>query len=540
MIDNYDKYSDILHEQFLEPFEELYKQSSKKTRAKLLLHANNIYRRWHYATLLESTPFTPANIIELLNHEYAKGADFSPSIALRTPKKYTGITLNYKKYSYHSHPVADDLRAILLACKPTIDFNNIDVLPNETLAKLSKLVHMHDSFYVLFLIGLILELELLVKVPSLHTVSYQPAKAAADFIALSDKQIFDKVLETTLKIATYSLNDYLPIEIQRFSENDLLNMLKKAANIEELFASLLNFFDIGFEDIPNIQDLGNDMANFTEKDMMNFAILSSTHFFGSMLDKFLLTPLGYYLKVIRPFYIIPFSFENEVFALFNDIDYELYQEDMDDRDIEVLFYAPCSFFYLTQLGLDCLKLAPSPEIFLTIGDERFNFAHVAPFFEHSLFSEIKEARAMVAKEFEPDICVYSLRVKHGNNHNIWLNIDVSDTTNLHRLYLELTNFFDIDRNAKYAFSLTEQESPFTAYSSPNQPKMPINAEKTPLGDLELDTEQTIFLYIQERLPTKKIIRHKWLLEVRDIHSGKLGISYPNVTRLCKALQVQTP
>jgi len=537
-LDNdYKKYCDMLNEQFVEPFNEFYKNADEKMRKQIQPYVNNIYRRWNYSAFIENAYLTPASVNEMLNHEFNREPSLLPTVTLQEQPQFANFKFDYTSYSLQNHPIIADLLTVFELCQPIINLKNIEQVPNEVLSPMAQVVHINDSFYVLFLLNLLVELDLLIKLPSIHTENYQPKKDVSDFFDSPD--IFEIIVDTTVKMAARSLNALFPIEnITVFSEEYLYKSIKYVANTDDFFLTLFEFFGINPSDLPVLDAFPNNLDGVSEKFLFDLSIISGTYILGMMLDKFLFTPFGYYLRIIRPFYTRPFIFEEDVAEVLKNFELNNMSEKLgaDGDGLEMAFYAPCSCFHLTDLGIEYFQVERDENNYLDIGGQSFNFSNIAPLFEFAMFSQVRTAKIPQRQMFEPEICVYSLKVQYSKDSQLWLNIDVSDTTDLHTLFAELSHYFDFNINAKYVFSLTEKESPFTGYFSPNQPQMPKSAAKHNLADLDVDDGQTIFLYIQQVLPSKKIIKYKWLLEVESIHSGKYNVAYPEVTKLCKALQ----
>ena len=523
--DQYGKYADFINQKFSNMFDSTIKSGGKPERVKLLYALANIYRRWYYSSLLENTYITPANLFEALAREYGHPSDLTPIVTTRTPVNYTGLTYSYQQYNKSQHPVVADLRTFVDLCRPNIVLGELDQMSEETAFEISKHLHMNDPCYAMYLLSISLELGLLVKIPSIHANHAQPIRGIEKHLSIPDKVMFDKIVKCTITYASRSLSELIPLPVPLFDQEYLVGILKEPIETDAIFQRLYDTIGVDIEDL-----IGLDI--FEEMDMLDMAVISGTYLLGIVLDKFFLTPFGHYLKLIRPVYMLPFDFENEI-SIFLDAHIE-------DDDLGIAFYAPCSCYYLTEMGLEYFDMYPTPDNYLDIAN-KLKFASIAAFFTPEGYgpgvSALKQSDIQaISKALDRETCIYSIKVKYQTDPRLWLNIDVSDINSLHRLYLELAYYFDLDKNAEYTFFPDDTENPFIAYASPNQIRRSKKTSDTTVGSLTLDEKQTMVLTVS--YPRMGGIKHKekWTLEVVKVHTGKTGQTYPAVTRLGKALR----
>ena len=519
MKDHYKYYAELINQQFSGIFDARYKSGDKYQQAKLLPCLANIYRRWYYSSLVENTYLTPANLFESLNRQAGCAPDISPNVHMNSTTNYTGLTYSYQNYNRSGHPVVKDFRTIIDFCRPDIDLTPEDQMPEELAVKAAKDLHMNDPSYAMYLLSLALEMGLLVKIPSIYVNHAQLVKDIEERMTFSDEEMFDKIVQYTLKFASKSLSEIVPVPVPLFDEEYLVSILKEPVETDAIFQRLYDTMGVDIEDL-----MGLEM--FEEIEMLDMAVISGTYLLGIVLDKFFLTPFGHYLKLIRPIYMLPFDFENEITIFLDSY--------IDEDELGIAFYAPCSHYYLTDLGLNYFKINPNLTNYLDI-ENKLKFSQVATLFENNKIKDIRQVQALSAV-FERESCIYSLKVKYLSEPKLWLNIDVSDITNLHRLYLELAYYFDLDKNGEYTFFPDTTENPFLAYASPNQARRAKKSSDTTLGSLKLEEKQQMILAVSYPRVGGSKHKEKWTLEVIKIHEGKAGQTYPAVTRLGKALK----
>jgi len=512
----FEAYSEQIHGQFIKPFDSIFKSKSKSQRKKLAPCLSNLYRRWFYSAILENTVLTPANLFESLNRHYGHPAGTSPNVHMRTPVNYTGLSFSYADYSRSDHPVISDFLTIIDYCRPAIDLTELDQMPDELAAEAARDLSMNDPFYASYLLSIALEMGFLVKIPSIHANRAQLVRGIDKRLSISDDKLFDKIVSCSLRYASRSLSEIVPLPVPLFDEEYLLNILKEPVETDVIFQRLYDTIGVDLEELI-------DLDIFEELDMLDMAVISGTYLLGIVLDKFFLTPFGHYLKLIRPVYMLPFDLENEI---------SIYLESyMEEDELGIAFYAPCSRYFMTDMGLEYFKVEPNADNYIDI-KEKLNFADIRGLFGEGPAEEIES----ITKAFESDSRIYTFKIKYMNEPKMWLNMEASDSTSLHRMYLELAYYFDIDKNGEYSFFPDETENPFAAYASPNQPRRAKKAANTVLADLDLEEKQVMFLSLSIARPGTTRYKERWSFELTKVQQGRPGQTYPIVTRVGKALK----
>ncbi|MCL2398659.1 MAG: hypothetical protein FWC91_02805 [Defluviitaleaceae bacterium] len=524
----YNKYSRAINQQFSEPFNDVYKSSNKNKRTKLLPCLPNIYRRWYYSALIEDTSFSPANLFESLNRLCGQPPDLSPNIRICESSKYPDLSFEFESYNTSSHPVVADFRTIIEYCQPDIDLTEADAMPEEAAFDVAKKLHMQDQSYAAYLLALAMEMDFFVKIPSIHVNRAQLISGIEKRINLPDEEMFDKIVQAALRYASRSLNELVPLPQLIFDEEYLINILKNPAETDAIFQRLYDTIGVDIDDL-----VGMDI--FDELDVFDMAIISGTYLLGILLDKYFLTPFGHYLKLIRPIYMIPFNLENEINSYLRG--------NTDEDELGIAFYAPCSRYYLTNTGLNYFNVEPTPSNYMDI-ENKLPFAKLTILFDNMNDKSTTKSSGRsktvnfqtINASLERDCFVYSLKIKYLPDPRLWLNMEASDTTTIHRVYTEMSYYFDLDRNGEYTFFPDNTENPFLAYVSPKQAKRSKKTNETTLGSLTLQEKHTMILSVNYPRMSGAKHKAKWLIEVTKIRKGKEGPNYPIVTRLGKALR----
>jgi hypothetical protein len=269
---------------------------------------------------------------------------------------------------------------------------------------------------------------------------------------------------------------------------------------------------------------------------------------GILLDKYFFTPFSYYLRLIRPLYILPFDFEQELI-------YFLETYDSDD-DVAAAFFAPCSSYTLTALGTaffdvkpdtKWLMNTPPPLSFILLKERLFN----KPDLMNSLPIWVNQPNYAFTNDFNSDTAILAAKIKLDTDTTIWLQLDIPNNISLHRLYLEVIMRFALIRNDEYSFFHDEYENPITEYASQKRARRNNKTSETVLSALDFEYMKTLILiaYNQcntfqlpfmhdDKMPSagyKKtnLTNEKFIIEVTEIKKRESGKVYPYMHRASK-------
>jgi len=517
---SYDYYFDSINNEFSKIFGSVYKPKNKLTRSKLSPYLSEMHRRWYYSTVFENAFLSPANIFESLNRKYNKNAENSPTVQLAPTINYTGLKFTNQEYSQDNHPIVEDFHIIIDFCRPHIDLTPADQMPMDLAIEAAKNLHLNNYNYASYLLSLAMEMELIVKIPSIHINRWQIVEDAEQRLSVAPAVLFDELVKATLCYASHKFNEFMPLPIPIFDENNLLQLLKSPMDIDQIFQNLYDLLGMDLDEAL-------EPRFFNDIDEMDMAVISGTYLLGILLDKFFLTPFGYYLRLIRPLYMIPFDLKNETKLLLEALN----DEELDDEDKSTAFYAPCSRYYLTDFGLAYFRVKSDSENYLNI-KTILPFASVSGLFDDPP-AKHTDKKALLPGFKRGDYQVFTIKAKLQADSQIWLNVEATDTTNLHRLFLELSYFLEVDRDHEYTFYQDKSESPFMAYASPNSTRRSKKAADTVLGDLSLKKGCVMVLDIANPTMPHNFAPDKWHLTVTAVHQGIPGVVYPVVTDMSR-------
>ncbi|MCL2664429.1 MAG: hypothetical protein FWE82_02340 [Defluviitaleaceae bacterium] len=524
---DYTEYLNRINNWFESSFGDIYRKSSKKNRVMLLPYISNIYRRWLYSSLIEGTVLTPANLVEALNHDNARTPDSLPAVALKNSQNYSGMTFEVRECTLEHHPVVSDFKKFLRFYHPDIELSPDDFMDIGDLIRASENLSLRDPHYADYLFQIALDMGYLVKIPSVYSNRAQTAPGYESRLNAPDIKLLAEIVMATISNASCMIVGLMQLPETAFTESFLLSILKKPMWLDDIYSHVYGKLGINFFDGDGSQ---------ADRSSVNAAAASGSFLMGVVLDKFFFTPFSYYLQLIRPIYPTPFDFENEL-RLFIDTPF-------DADELYTAFFTPCVQYHLTELGLILFNCVPDSENFLNV-KMRLPFK---PVFEQ-LIKLQEQAEANIGDKKTADKNgqsgkIYEIRIKYEPNASLWLCIDVTEQTTLHRLYLELSAHFGLEPQGVYSFFADTTESPFTEYTSPQHARPTKKTNATAMADLNFEVNHKFVLVTH---PGRNLLSRsakkrnpkcitRLALEIEKIKPKQLNRFYPSVTRLSKAFR----
>jgi hypothetical protein len=317
-----------------------------------------------------------------------------------------------------------------------------------------------------------------------------------------------------------------------FTEAFIRDILKKPMETDDIFQCVYDTIGFSLDDLADA-DIDGSL------DGVDAAFLSGTFMMGIVLDKYFFTPFSYYLRFIRLDYVLPFDFSQELTYFLETYDTE--------SDLSASFFAPCSKYTFTALGLSFFDVKP----------DIHNHIDVSRMLPFTLLEErvlgnqavmdalpvwVNQPGYQLSRDFNGGQAVYTMRVKAESDPGLWLQLDVPEDFSLHRLYLELIIRFGLLRNDDYSFFHDEVESPFTEYASALRAKRNKKSSETVLNTLDFSYKRNMILSAYNQtiafgnLAQNSSRGVKLLIEVMENKPRESGKAYPVLTRISKGLR----
>ena len=457
MINDFTNYMESMHSLFNDEFMKAYWECEPNVRRRVLPYLQAIYRRWYHATFIENVHFSPANIAATVGY-YCNMPD-NTHIAATLPgpaSKLEKIGMKVIPYSLESHPVVADLKQLLKMCAPYIDLCEEWCFSDPQAVKIAKKLSLYDPYYASFLLEVAFKMELLTRMPSLYVQRAQVSETANAVLSLPNEDVLCQIIETVIEMTAAGLQGALPAPVPIFTEDGvrelLLNPLSTDEILDQAFSALgydlsLLSFSAAFN-----ESLSDDAS---EESDAAAELMSGIFVLGIMLDRLLFTPFGYFLRLIRPIYAMPFNVEQEISQ------YTFAMECTDDEF--AAFFSPCTSYTLSDLGLQILSAQPTPGNYFdsrkVIPKDAVATAFVSPV---GIKMFVKAAREAIPVSEMPN-AVYTFCVYDVNSPKAWLHLQLPKSFTLHSLYEEVVDVFYADVGETYSFFHGKTENPFVEY-----------------------------------------------------------------------------
>jgi len=517
-----------LHALFDHNFMGVYRSANPGKRRSVLPYLQSIYRRWYYSTLIEDAPLSPANLVESICAYYNQPAATYTVAHARNKSKLMGIDMRLIEYSLDNHPMVDDMRLLMDYCTPYIDLQAGDTFTTTQALEMGELVSMNDPLYAAFLLEVSLEMRLVVKVPSVGINRFKPAVQAKEVMAAPCRDIFSRIIETAITIASKGLQNLVMLPDSLFSSAIIRSLLEKPMFTDDIFAKV--YETLGY-DMDEVMDFTADDNSSLED--LDVDLLAGTFMTGVLLDKYFFTPFGHFMKLIRPLYILPFDFGSEVTDYINVSD--------DPEEGTIAFFAPCSSYTLTDLGLECLNIAKTEDNYLdtkkAIPFEQMKDTLFGSPEALAIFAEIARHLSPLRID-EPPEDVYTFRVRLQNDTSIWVHVQMPSDASLHDMYTEIADCLGLKDNSDYTFYHDKAENPFVEYTSPRRTKRGRKTSDIALEDLDFERQKQMLLVAYNQALPFGEEEPTICLQLELLHSKppEAGHEYPRVSRVSKGFR----
>jgi len=534
MTDIFTKHMQALHSIFSQDFINAYQDVSPRMRKRILPCLQSVYRRWYYSTLIDNIHFSPANIVSCIGHYCGMTTGTHIVADITQPaSKLCEIDFKVLNYSMDDHPIVQDLRCLIEYCMPHIDLGDHWCFTDAQAVKLAKKLTLNDPSYSTFLLEVAYKMELLERMPSLYVQKMQVSENANSILALSNAELFRKIVDTVIELTAIGLQNALPASVAFFSEEGIRNLLFNPISSDQILEQAFGVMGYDLENllVPEALDM---MGEFPEEAEATAEMMSGVFILGVMLDRLFFTPFGYFLRLILPIYSLPFDIKHEINQYFNLA--------CDEDDEFAAFFAPSTTYTLTELGLEFFDVNPTEQNYFdgrTILPpgivESMSFT-----LSDSIRIFVQAARDAIPISERPD-SIYTFRVQPKEEPNVWVHIQIPKMASLHHLYDEIADVFFIYDYENYSFFHGETENLFAEYSGNIEPenakKSSINKSKpkkkhthVPLSMLDFDHTRHMLLIFNNKSVQKFTL--EWVSET----AREPKEYYPRLSEISEAAQ----
>ena len=524
-----------LNKIFSAEFMNAYYGANAKDKAKLSRFFPHFYRYWYYSTFMYRTILSPANIAAAASGKY-DGVCSVPLANLETSEySFIGITFSELKYSIEDHPAVRDLKKLVDLLDPDASLTKNGYFPAALEKKIFNAISVKDTFYIEYLFLLAVNLELIIKMPSININKVRVSPRAGDFFTRPPRAILTDVVEQTIEMCVLFIKSSGPYDELPIDCPFILNLLTDPVTTDEIFKTVFSTARENLDLISSAAEFADKKGDgkFPSADDLERMFTASTIYLGSLFDKYFFLPFGFYLRLIQPLYIYPFDILDTLDAL--DV--------KTPDDLIPALFMPCAAFGLTGLGMELFgtnlphgrNLSLSPE---TPGSLLIDFATGRRSNKKSNQDFIAEIEKYHENILKP---VYELKVSLNSDKSLWKRALVAGEFTLHGLHRFICEEFAIEEAPRYVFFAGSDDNPFARFTPPDGKNRVKLTTETELDDLGLSEGEKLIYIINDavdsfffRDPEQADISFK--LEIVKIKKPA-GIDYlPRVLRESQAFK----
>lgn len=485
---------------FTHEYEKYVSHMDEACREDLYHVAPMVFAKWYHTALAADTILSPANIISqdlgLSQGEASYILDVSPEKAGEEKYSFRLIT-----YTIEDHPLLADLSILLEYCLPDCTVDENGFLMKEDRRVLLSRLSFDDEFYLDYLTQLCRQLRLLEPMAAIHVHKIRKSPSAEEFLSLPPFKQLELLKEEACYLAAGRFRYTMDLEADTIDSGFFLACLEQNQDIDQIFIDFYKRVDVDISDLWQTPP-----SHLTEED---HAILSSLLFAGIMLDKWFLTPMNVFFRLLRPISFTPFRFYqtvNHLAALF-----------LMHHNISPELFLPPTYYSLTSLGKAMAQEEKQTEDRQKM-PKALNYDQILDAISSEWEMRIYEELLRV--EVAADLYVF--RVSMAEDESLWKDIEIETHSHLHEFCCELCAAFGMDAVTDYLLSIPDQNG-FPVEYAPMGSKSALNkTNRLTLEELPIQLD-TSFRLIPEK--NRKMTLHILPLEKKR---GSGYIQYPRV------------
>ncbi len=391
---------------------------------------STLLRKWLYSTLFQESALSPVNLIQYPGTQcemrLSLHGNFHPE---------TGFVLRLMPVAdtIHSHHFLRDLQLVCQSFLPVGSWPKETLFPLVAPASIIKKLYTDDPYYYQYLLLMAQRLGLIQKMPGICSDKWQMQEnCCRQFFSLPPLDGLKAIVAQSLSLAATEIETTLQAPSRPLAPEEIRAFLSQSFLTDDLFSTA--YKNLGF-DFAQL----NEMAQEEHLPPEDEALLSTAYTMGMVFDKWIFTPLGHYLSLLRPLYVLPHNMAEEVDWMRPTL--------LTGCDMSHEFFSPCNYFSLTFLGeavLEASQQTPFPEAFppLPLGD----------------LQALLAARSMAFTPPPKARLAYVLTVQYANDPQCWKWVEAFEDTPLEELYQSLLSYFGLEGGLHQFFLLPKTGS----------------------------------------------------------------------------------
>ena len=505
---------------------ETYTQRAFKNRVfmakQVAPHLPSLYRRFANTALMPGNYVTPAALMQ-------RDGD-AACVLLHTPRLQTVSNDDGSKtplieyttiwHTIEDHPVYSDIKILQNLFSIPRDF---DTLAQWADAAILSQFSICDIAYFDFLVRAAIGLKLLVPFPSLYAFMLQtaPGEQTAWFDALPPAKKLERLASAVMDECAAHLSVLMPATIVSAQELEsvLLDPLRFESLRDNVFAAFSDHMHTLAEELPANQDL------FTQ---LRQAYLSGMFVFGVLMDKYFYTPMGHFLRLLRPVYPVHGSVAQDFRRLYSAL--------RQKNELEPVLYMPAVSHCLTPVGAALLN-ASANRYHPADLPSGIDAAPIMADAEAWLSKGGRLLRAKTPAKITTDEDLYLITAAWEQNPTYCITLEVSARMPLSELHRHLAGAFLTDKDNTYNFFGGTSANPFIAYKSENPAsgRNPAGVAFAAFCPADGRFLYTTSFQTDLHLPDAKGNSFGLAMRVTGMRKAVYGAAYPLVTQMSTAL-----
>jgi|GEM_PF-4430275 len=444
---------------FSDPFSNKFNTFDENSRQALKDIGPNLYRKWYCCAIIDDTHLSPANIIDSM---FGCEKDRSSYISVIDTTSFSDgkPEFRFKKQMYPGEVFLEDMKSFALLCEPASEFSYENYSDFRALSKTHGVLFNDDMYYAAYISRILLNLGMIVKMPSIHTEKYQLVREKFDmFFSLSPQEQMVCVVDTALDIFVEKLAQRLEIPVTKGTKAGIKEAICESSVTDALFSYVFKLVGIDFDGILELQE----EKELSDEDEM---LISTSMYAGVIFDKWLFTPLGYYMGLFRQVNPFPFNLREEIDFIQPVL--------LTGCDLSAELFTPCSQFYMLEGAEKIWGKAQSAEVPML--KKSIDESELKNIVEAGRLFEIMYYNSLVNSCYSGDI--YRFKIYPANNSGFWKILDLPVSSTLYEFAGEISTYFGLF-STDFTFMYNKSE-----YSS-RQRHRKLNSLQTMLSSLNL-------------------------------------------------------
>ncbi len=448
---DFSQYQKLL-ELFTTEYEKYFSYMDIDCQKSLLDIAPLLFAKWYHTALAEETILTPANII---NMELADETQEEIAYILHIQPEKKGLkkyTFTIENYTISHHPLILDMQKVLDFCFPDRTVQEDGFFFIDDVIACKNMLSFSNDFYLEYIIRLCYQLQLLETLPAIHTHKITKSKRCETFFAQDSKTLLHTLIVEGCALTAERLHTVMHLEAGIVDCNFFYDYLTDHQETDKIF---IDFYQRVGMDLEPIWTKEPDTLSTEEQ-----AIISSFLFAGIMFDKWFITPMSLFFRVIRPIHFTPMRFYQTI----NNLSALLVMR----HNIGAEIFTPPTYYSLTALGMA-----------LTAGEKlstnKQKMPHTIPFVQLlEVIAPENELRLFEEMlRFETIPLVYTFHVVVQQDNTLWKTVEVTDEHALHDFCCDICSAFCMEDTTDYVLTVPN-ETGFPLYYAPAFSKRAVN------------------------------------------------------------------